>query len=85
MPELSRFLGVVVAIYYRDHAPSHFHAVYGEHEARVDIQTGAVSGYLPGRVLANVQDWRAMHEAELLAAWDLAQAGLPPGKIEPLE
>ena len=47
MPELSRFLGIVIAIYYRDHAPPHFHAVYGEHEATIDIHTGAETGHLP--------------------------------------
>jgi hypothetical protein len=85
MPELSRFLGIVIAIYYRDHAPPHFHAVYGEHEATIDIRTGAVTGQLPRRALSHVEEWRQRHEAELLMAWDQAQAGVPPSKIEPLE
>lgn len=85
MPELSRFLGIVVAIYYRDHAPPHFHAVYREHEAIIDIRTGAVTGHLPRRALSHVEEWRQKHELELLAAWEQVQAGVPPGKIEPLE
>ena len=85
MPELSRFLGIVIAIYYRDHAPPHFHAVYGDHEATIDIRTGAVNGYLPRRALHHVEEWRQKHEAELLIAWTQAQIGVPPSKIEPLE
>ena len=85
MPELSRFLGIAVAIYYRDHAPPHFHAVYGEHEATISIRTGAVTGHLPRRALTHVEEWRQRHETELLMAWEQAQAGVPPIKIEPLE
>ena len=85
MPEISRFLGIVIAIYYRDHAPPHFHAVYGEFHATIAIRDGAVNGYLPKRVLANVEEWRILHQEELAAAWRLAQAGLPLLTIEPLE
>jgi len=85
MPEISRFLGIVIAVYYRDHAPPHFHAVYGEFHAAIAIRAGAVTGYLPKRVLANVEEWRILHQEELAAAWRLAQAGLPLLTIEPLE
>ena len=85
MPELSRFLGIVIAMYFRDHPPPHFHAIYGDYEAVVEIRTGAVTGRLPKRALAHVQDWRVLHEAELLFAWDLAQARQPLLRIEPLE
>ena len=85
MPEVSRFLGVVIAIYFRDHPPPHLHAVYGEFEATIEIRTGLVSGDLPIRVLAHVEEWRNLHEFELLFDWDLAQAGLPLIRIEPLE
>jgi hypothetical protein len=47
MPELSRFLGIVIAMYYRDHAPPHFHAVYAEYEATINIRTGEVVGKFP--------------------------------------
>ena len=57
MPELSRFLGIVIAMYYRDHNPPHFHAVYGECEATFNISTGEVNGFLPtSRGL--IQEWR---------------------------
>ena len=51
MPELSRFLGIVIAMYYRDHGPAHFHAIYGEFEATVNIVTGQLNGELPKRAL----------------------------------
>lgn len=85
VPEVSRFFGIVIAIYHRDHPPPHFHAIYGEHEVTVNIKTGAVSGALPLRASRLVQEWRLLHGSELLFAWSLAQAGLPPLKIRPLE
>lgn len=85
MPEISRFLGILIAVYYRDHAPPHFHAIYGEFEVTVNIATGSVFGYLPTRALAHVQEWRLMYQAELLQAWSLAQAQLPLSKIPGLE
>ena len=59
--------------------------MYGEFEAAVSIQNGEVSGAFPKRALANVQEWRILHKKELLVAWELAMAGLPVPKIEPLE
>ena len=85
MPEISRFLGIVIAVYYRDHAPPHFHAVYGEFRTAVSIRGGDVDGAFPRRALAVVQKWRILHLEELLAAWELAQAGVPPPRIEPYE
>jgi len=85
MPELSRFLGIIIAMYYRDHAPPHFHAIYGEYEATVDIESGEVNGHLPKRALAHVHEWRLLHKEELLQSWALAQAQQPLSKIAPLE
>ena len=56
MLEISRFLGIVIAMYYRDHAPAHFHAVYGEYEATIAIAAGDVTGELPKRALAHVRE-----------------------------
>ena len=72
-------------MYYRDHAPPHLHAVYGEFEATVDIRTGQLVGDMPTRALAHIQEWRILHKAELLLAWNLARARKPLSKIEPLE
>lgn len=85
MPEVSPFLGIVIAMYYRDHAPPHFHALYAEFEATIDIRTGTVSSRLPKRALAHVQEWRRLHESELLSALDLPRAELPLPMIAPLE
>jgi hypothetical protein len=85
MPELSRFYGIVVRLYYDDHAPPHFHAYYGEDSAVIDIRRlAAISGTLPPRALALVLEWGALHQAELLAAWERAVHSQPPGKIAPL-
>lgn len=56
MPESSRFLGIVIAMYYRDHAPPRFHALYGEYEVTVNIGTGEANGDFPKRALAHVQE-----------------------------
>lgn len=85
MPEISRFLGIVIAMYYRDHAPAHFHALYGAHEATIDIETGQVNGNFPQRALAHVQEWRSLHKTELMSTWTLARASKPLPRIEPLE
>jgi Domain of unknown function (DUF4160) len=85
MPEISRFLGIVIAMYYRDHAPPHFHALYGESEVTINISTGEVSGNFPKRALAHVQEWRTLHSEELLNTWTLARASKPLPRIEPLE
>ena len=86
MPEICRFLGIVIRMYYDDHPPPHFHARYGGHEAMIDIATGAIiEGELPRRALSHVREWRELHDTELKACWDRAEAQQEPGKIEPLE
>jgi hypothetical protein len=85
MPELSRFLGIVIGIFSREHPPPHFHAVYGEYQITVEIQTGLVRGDFPRRALGHVLEWFELHKDELLEDWNLIQAGHPPKKIEPLE
>jgi hypothetical protein len=85
MPELSRFLGIVIAMYYRDHGPPHFHAIYGEFEITVEIDSRRVNGSFPQRALSHVLEWLALHRAELLNAWTLARASQPLPRIDPLE
>ncbi len=85
MPEISRFLGVVIYMYYREHAPPHFHAEYGEYEVTIEIRTGIVSGKFPRRVLNAVLEWYVLHEDELLENWEFAEKKMPLKKIEPLE
>ena len=85
MPELSRFLGIVIAMYYRDHGPARFHAVYGDFEITVEIESGRVNGDFPKRALSHVLEWTDLHRVELLQAWSLARASRPLPRIEPLE
>ena len=86
MPELSRFFGIVIGIFYREHGRPHFHAVYAEFEAVIDIETGEViSGELPKRALSLVSEWRNDHFAELQENWELARQHQPLKKIPPLE
>jgi hypothetical protein len=86
MPEVSRFYGIVIRFYYREHPPEHFHAIYGEHEALVEIQTGRiVEGYLPPKALQLVNEWRSLHLEELAEAWRRSREELPLKLIEPLE
>ena len=78
MPELSRFLGIVIYMYFNDHNPPHFHVAYNEYEAAVVIQTlGVMEGKLPGRVLSLVVEWASLHQEELLANWERARLRQP--------
>ncbi len=86
MPEISRFLGIIIAMYYNDHPPAHFHAKYGSFEALIEIESGGViRGYLPPRVLGLAQEWRELHKTELFQDWKLAEERKPLRRIEPLE
>lgn len=86
MPRLSQFYGIAVYMYYRDHAPPHFHAIYGEDEAIYEIATGAVlAGKLPRRARVLVEDWLALHRDELQQDWNLAIASQPLVPIPPLD
>jgi hypothetical protein len=85
MPEISRFLGIIIAMYYRDHAPAHFDAMYGDYEITVTIDAGIVSGEFPKRALTHVLEWYELHKADLLADWELAKERKPLNKVDPLE
>jgi hypothetical protein len=85
MPIISRFFGVVVFMNWRDHAPPHFHARYGDDEVLVEIETGQVTGSMSRRALAMVQEWRETHTAELLEDWNLAEQRRDLRRIAPLE
>ena len=86
MPELCRFYGIVIRMYFDDHGPAHFHALYGGDEALVDIESLAVlHGRLPPRAQGLVVEWASLRQAELREAWNRANRLEPPGRIEPLE
>ena len=86
MPEISRFYGIVIKMFFGDHNPPHFHAHYGEHEVLININTFAVfAGNLPPRALGLVIEWATQHQDELLHNWERAQAQETLSKIEPLK
>ncbi len=85
MPEISRFLGIVIVMYYRDHDPAHFHAIYGECEAVFAIEDlRIIEGKLPGRVAGLVLEWATLHKKELEKDWELCKKHHPLNKINPL-
>ena len=85
MPELSRFLGIIIAMFYRERGLPHFHAVYGDFRVTVEVESGLVNGKFPSRALQHVQEWRELHKRELLEDWRVAQERQPLKKITPLE
>jgi hypothetical protein len=86
MPTVSRFFGLAIRMYPRDHAPPHFHAHHGGGEAVVAIETGALlQGSLSVRAHRLVVEWAALHKQELIENWNRAQRRLLPLPIAPLE
>ena len=86
MPEICRFFGIVVTMYYDDHEPPHFHVRYSGQRALVDIEGCTVlRGYLSPRALSLVKEWAAMHKDELIEDWKLAEADAKLKPIPPLE
>jgi len=85
MPELSRFLGMVISIYFDDHNPPHFHVAYNEDEALISINDLSVlKGNLPPRVMGLAMEWARLHQAELLENWNMVQTDGKYFKVEPL-
>jgi hypothetical protein len=86
MPEIARFFGIVIAMYYRDHPPPHFHAEYGSFGAQIQIDPpGLLRGNLPPRALSMVIEWTALHRDELLANWERLRQRQPLVRIPGLE
>ena len=86
MPTISVFYGILIQMFWREHAPPHFHALYAEHEALIDIRTLAViRGSLPHRALTLVREWATLHHDELIEDWRLCQANQTPQRISPLQ
>lgn len=86
MPEISRFLGISIVMYYNDHEPPHFHVRYADQKAVVSIETLNIKeGQLSPRVLGLVMEWASMHRIQLTENWNLARDHEPLKQIEPLE
>ena len=85
VPTISVFYGIVIAMYWGDHAPPHFHALYAEHEVLVDIRTlEVIEGSVPRRALSLILEWAQEHRAELMEDWELCARRQSPKKIQPL-
>ena len=86
MPELSRFYGIVIKMYFDDHSPPHFYAEYGSDQAVVNVETLAViAGKLPPRATGLVMEWASLHQEELRQQWHKATHLEPMDKIAPLD
>lgn len=85
MPEISRFLGIVVSMFFNEHDPAHFHAKYGNYKISVEIESGIVKGKFPKRALEAVLEWHSLHKEELMQDWNLALQRKALNKIKPLE
>ena len=86
MPTISEFYGIVIRMYFMDHAPPHFHAVYGDSEAVIGIRTlELIEGSLPRRAMSFVIEWASQHREELQEDWELCAAHKSPHPIRPLD
>ena len=85
MPTISAFYGILIQMFWKDHAPPHFHALYAEYEVVVDIRTlEVIDGSLPRRAMALMLEWAQEHRAELMEDWDLCNHNQSPKTIQPL-
>jgi hypothetical protein len=86
MPEVCRFFGIIITMYYNDPALPHFHVRYGDQKATIGIDNLSIlQGVLSPRVMGLVVEWAALHRQELRHDWELARDQEPLQKIEPLE
>ena len=85
MPELSRFMGISIAMYFKDHNPPHFHAIYNEYDIEIEIKNLTIlEGKLPARILGLVMEWAELNKEALIADWKLIQETGKFNKIQPL-
>lgn len=85
MPKISHFYGILIQMYWNDHAPPHFHALYAEYEVAINIQTfEIIKGTMPRRALSFIIEWAQQHRAELLENWTLCTQNKPLKSISPL-
>ena len=86
MPTISEFFGILILMFYDDHAPPHFHARYGEHEVMIQISpVGLLRGHFPPRALSLVIEWAQIHQKELMEDWSYAANNKKLHKIPPLQ
>ncbi len=85
MPTISFFYGIMIQMFWKDHAPPHFHARYGKYKVAIDIQTlEIITGKMPARALTLILEWALKNRTALLEDWKLCQNNQHPRKIPPL-
>jgi len=86
MPEISRFFGIIILMYYNEHNPPHFHIRYNEYRAMITInELRVIDGMLPKRVLSMALEWANEHREELFSNWESLKTKGEFKKISPLE
>ena len=85
MPEICRFYGIVIYLYWMYHNPPHIHVVYGDYECSISIMERIVDGKIPAKVVSKVNQWIDIHQDEILKLWEKASKGEKIEKIEPLK
>ena len=76
MPEISRFYGIIIKMYFNDHNPPHFHAEYQGYKAIISIEDGIVEGKMPKRALKLIFEWLEIHNEKLMENWiDIQENG----------
>lgn len=71
MPEISRFLGIIISMYFDEHNPPHFHIRYNEYRASMNINDlNIIAGAVPAKVRGLVEEWAELHREELLSMWE---------------
>jgi len=85
VPEISRFFGIVIGMFFSEHGVPHFHAIYGEFKMTVEIESRRTRGTFPRRARQFVLEWAVIHEQELSDNWERARRGEPLEPIAPLE
>ena len=86
MPEISRFFGIIIRMFYNEHNPPHFHAYYNEFVAEITINDlEIIAGSLPKKAIQLVSEWATEHKDELMKDWELMRNDSEPLKINPLQ
>ena len=85
MPEISRFYGIIIRMFFNEHNPPHFHAEYGEYRVVVNLNDEVVNGFMPKRALKLIFEWLDLHKEELINNWEKCKNDISPDKITPLK
>ena len=84
MPEISRFYGIIIKMFFNEHNPPHFHIEYQDFKAIITIKEGIVEGKMPKNALKLTFEWMELHKDELISNWERIEKKIPLNNIEPL-